>query len=531
MMVHFLMCLKDWMFIWLIVMLLMGSSLLIMRRYKNTALMLGNLMSYIGIIGTFVGIFQGLQNFNPGTKNVMDSLPALISGMRMAFVTSIVGMYANLVVRLVCGILTGRNELKVAEGKENENYQLMDLFVRMERHLDRQIDLSSEAVRSNNDTNDLLRTMIKDMREVNHKELLNMISEGIREYSDKMVNDTAAEVSTILKPQVQKISDVVTTVDERLESVEKSVENNSATVYKATKIATVSLKKVVKDFNIKINGQFKEDFESFSLAVNRVKDWQNEYKDTLMGSLKQANELFQTIDTSFYAIKAMENVLFKNSAIIDTMNERMTNELGKVSQMTHDAAGVVVDQAETLIKSFSNVLKTMESMSQNVKGQLKKMLKENTDTHKKALSFMSNCTQEASEDLIQQGIKSIQVLKDSMIEHQKYMIKELGEAVNDWSDEIYKNLSKKTKQINTQNTQIKQAMDSTNEDISKKFDRIDAEIKECLDGFVYKLKNGMLKIVDESDTGDENNEYPLDGVVNYSIIEDAQEYLEVSNKS
>lgn len=49
----------------------------------------------IGILGTFIGIFLGLWNFD--TNNIIESVPNLLEGLKLAFVTSILGMGVSIV--------------------------------------------------------------------------------------------------------------------------------------------------------------------------------------------------------------------------------------------------------------------------------------------------------------------------------------------------------------------------------------------------------------------------------------------------
>lgn len=44
----------------------------------------------VGVLGTFVGIFIGLQGFDP--EDIMNSVNQILSGLKTAFFTSIVGM-------------------------------------------------------------------------------------------------------------------------------------------------------------------------------------------------------------------------------------------------------------------------------------------------------------------------------------------------------------------------------------------------------------------------------------------------------
>ena len=53
----------------------------------------------IGVLGTFVGIFIGLQGFNP--EDIMNSVNKILAGLKTAFFTSIVGMSVATVLSVV----------------------------------------------------------------------------------------------------------------------------------------------------------------------------------------------------------------------------------------------------------------------------------------------------------------------------------------------------------------------------------------------------------------------------------------------
>lgn len=52
----------------------------------------------LGVLGTFVGIFIGLQNFN--INSIEESIPPLLSGLKTAFVTSIYGMFIAILLTI-----------------------------------------------------------------------------------------------------------------------------------------------------------------------------------------------------------------------------------------------------------------------------------------------------------------------------------------------------------------------------------------------------------------------------------------------
>ena len=53
----------------------------------------------VGVLGTFVGIFIGLQSFNP--DDIINSVNEILSGLKTAFFTSIVGMSVSTILSLV----------------------------------------------------------------------------------------------------------------------------------------------------------------------------------------------------------------------------------------------------------------------------------------------------------------------------------------------------------------------------------------------------------------------------------------------
>jgi len=53
----------------------------------------------VGVLGTFVGIFIGLQGFNP--DDIMNSVNEILAGLKTAFFTSIVGMSVATILSII----------------------------------------------------------------------------------------------------------------------------------------------------------------------------------------------------------------------------------------------------------------------------------------------------------------------------------------------------------------------------------------------------------------------------------------------
>ena len=66
------------------------------RQEKNIIEYMPSVLTTFGVLGTFIGITYGLLDFN--TTNISASISVLLSGLKMAFLTSIVGMVCSIVV-------------------------------------------------------------------------------------------------------------------------------------------------------------------------------------------------------------------------------------------------------------------------------------------------------------------------------------------------------------------------------------------------------------------------------------------------
>ena len=82
------------------------------------------LLTTIGVLGTFVGIFIGLVNFDVG--NIDKSVPLFLEGMKVAFVTSILGMGSAVFLRVTYAAVP-RKALAESVGPEEIYSVLTDI--------------------------------------------------------------------------------------------------------------------------------------------------------------------------------------------------------------------------------------------------------------------------------------------------------------------------------------------------------------------------------------------------------------------
>lgn len=81
----------------------------------------------IGVLGTFVGVYMGLQGFDTG--DIRTSVPLLLDGMKTAFFTSIVGMALSVVLSIVQRLRGGADEDADLLAQANDKLEVLNELV------------------------------------------------------------------------------------------------------------------------------------------------------------------------------------------------------------------------------------------------------------------------------------------------------------------------------------------------------------------------------------------------------------------
>lgn len=77
--------------------------------HSQLAELIPNLLTSLGILGTFIGLMEGLTSVNfSDAQGTMDSIPLLLTGMRFAFATSVAGIACSLLFNMFYRMSVGR---------------------------------------------------------------------------------------------------------------------------------------------------------------------------------------------------------------------------------------------------------------------------------------------------------------------------------------------------------------------------------------------------------------------------------------
>ncbi|MCG9578480.1 hypothetical protein L1D14_19880 [Vibrio tubiashii] len=282
-----------------------------------------NILTSLGILGTFAGIVVGLMDFDP--TNIDGSIESLLSGLKTAFLTSLVGMAASILYKAILGALPKKDvDAQQAVGPE-EIFSVMSQQLKASTD---QLNASNELIAAiKGDEDSSLTSQIKNLR--------TDINDGQRALNEqfKQVNDNHNEFKETLWAKMDEFGDLLS----------KS----------ATEQVINALKEVIVEFNDKLTEQFGENFKRLDESVKKLVDWQENYRVQLED---MATKYQLGVDAISSTEKSVANINERAESIPATMEK-----LHQVMELGHGQ----VTELEHRLEAFKDLRdKAVEAMPQ-----------------------------------------------------------------------------------------------------------------------------------------------------------------------
>lgn len=351
---------------------------------------IANTVVSLGILGTFLGIFLGLINFD--VTNISASVPQLLTGLKTAFLTSIAGLISSLILKSypqVYGIQIPKSDSK----KDEAN----------------------------------IETMIN---------LLSRIEKSI-----------AGEGETTLVTQVQKLR---TSNADRLDKLDKSFNDFAEKmVADSTQSLIEALTQVMRDFNTQINEQFGDNFKQLNDAVGKMLDWQIEYA----GRVESMTDQFQkTLDGIVECERVLTSLSNKAAVYQDTstklhelLNNLNTNlvAINEMSQNAKSAFPTIQKQIQELTEHFSSAVQSAVRENNRM-----------FETQKTAIDNQINAMTTSYQQLGNQQQKLITELNSRIEKLMKDNADRITDQLKNLDDELAEELNKALTSLGSQLTSL-----------------------------------------------------------------------------
>jgi hypothetical protein len=266
----------------------------LLKNLKMSVGTIAGIATSLGILGTFTGIFIGLIHFD--VNNISESVPQLLEGLKTAFLTSIAGLVASLILKTSPRLYGIKKENTPAENPDVE--KIVASLEKIEK-----------SISGNGETT--LITQIQKLR-TNTSDGLELLNMSFREFAKKMVADST-------------------------QSLIEALEN------------------VIADFNAKINEQFGENFKQLNEAVGRMLVWQREYAKSIVAMTAQFKRTLEGVSKCESLLTDISNktMVYQNTA--ENLQQALHGLFGSIATIRNigQEAKTVLPQIQETVKDLT----------------------------------------------------------------------------------------------------------------------------------------------------------------------------------
>jgi len=210
-----------------------------------------NLLTSLGILGTFMGLMQGLTSVDfSNAEGTIQSIPQLLGGMRFAFATSVAGIACSLLFNMLNRMAAGR-ALRALENFEDAFYELamprplqpeVQLLCQKQDEDARMLQLAENV--GNRVSASLEMALARAMMPLTQS-LDTFIKCATREQVDgvrRIVGQFVQQLNTTLGDQLNDLGAVVTAVTEDQRETQRNLHNTMAAAQNMTQNAEMIAK-------------------------------------------------------------------------------------------------------------------------------------------------------------------------------------------------------------------------------------------------------------------------------------------------
>ena len=415
-----------------------------------------NLLTSLGMLGTFIGIVIGLLHFD--SADIQGSIPLLLDGLKTAFITSLFGMALAMVYKVVSGLKFMQPKNDVPSGpKEIGPEHIHQLLSEQNDNLAK---LHQAVAGDDSDTLTGQIRLLRQHQDDNHKAL---VSEVERQSS------AAEALGAHAEAQRERFDTFARELSEQMHDFAEMMSKS------ATEQVIEALKQVIQDFNQKLTEQFGKNFEELNDAVKAMVEWQENYRQQL-GEMR--DQYAQGVTAISDTEKSVAHISTSASAIPETM-AGLETLLTVTQRQLADLEGHLAAFAEMRDKAVEAV--------PEINAQVEKTV---GDISQAALSA-ANQLVSGSENLKTELVEGSAKINAEMIEG--------ASGLNDRYNRVHESLQGTSDYLSTQSEQIAQQFRDTHEAVNAQVRDLVERLSSHSEQMSTHLTEGNERIANQLD--------------------------------
>lgn len=436
----------------------------------------------LGIFGTFVGIVIGLVDFNP--NQIDKSISDLLEGLKTAFISSIAGLGLSLLFRFLTTF--SLPPFTRARGGDEE----IDIPQRILDALNEQTQLlkaTQKAIAGEGESS--LTGQVRLLRE-DHKIAREELKEAHEKFADqlwrKFAEQTqlleatqeaiAGEGESSLAGQVRLLREDHKSANEEFTAQlwQKLDEFAEIMSRSATEQVIEALKEVITDFNQNLTEQFGDNFKELNAAVEKLVEWQENYRE----QLEQLHKLYEESTAAITLIEQRCALIPQSMDKLEPIIETANHQIAELEQ--HLAAFAEMrDKATEAIPQIQNQTQQMTddiAASVSLASECYKQLSQDTE------ELQKNITERLNELLT--GIKQLQINTANSLASFLKDVKDLQQELTNGFKEIQQQME----------ATFKETLSRTEGTVQKQLQALNDATEQALTKAVNEMGENLGKI-------------------------------------
>ncbi|MGJ8723900.1 MAG: hypothetical protein ACSHYB_05030 [Roseibacillus sp.] len=363
---------------------------------KKAHLNFKGIVTGLGILGTFLGIFLALLHFDP--NKIDESVPSLLEGMKFAFGSSVFGLFLSLTLSIFQNFFpdraSGTPEEKIAIelGKIRHNQLESHTYfgairARIEESKESIINLTASQ---QSDTKEIIKSLSQLQ---NSNEATATRAEDILERVSELptpLKELASDFSQFNGKNQTFQSEIKEDFRQTREGLENALEKLSEG---ANKEIIEALESVMKEFNSKLSEIVGDKFDALKDGCIKLLEWQEGYKSSVAEFEQRLNQAVEGIEKSEDSLKTISGYQSEFSQL--SKDSKTAIEAGRgLLEGNSKVAQELSEQLERLNKATI----TMEGLPEELI-EIKKKYEELPEVMQASLDTVNRSFSETNEEM------------------------------------------------------------------------------------------------------------------------------------
>lgn len=422
---------------------------------RNVLNLVSGTMTGLGILGTFIGLTLGLQQFNTGNADaITKSISPLIQGIKVAFHTSIYGMVFSLIFSFIY-------KNKIDQATEA-----------MERFLDAYVHY-----------------VVPDSKNESQRQMLafqKTLADGMTEIGSSFSKVVAEKVSEIMTPQMDRMND----------TIEKFA-------YVASRAQVDGINAVVDKFLDQMNRSMDGAFNELGRSMKETVEWEKENREYMRGILTEVGnmtaDLTRAEELSHKTIEHMAQYAEWMSQINAATNDTLTEVRAQLASMEEQSAQQkkymeqfveytkeISTASEKYSKAMGDQLAYLQQMDSRISDAARKNLDDVLSSARETNRKLAESAQAANASLI----RSVESTADTISRTSQAQINSIVRSSNSIGSSMSQSAEDLLNAAQTMNSQLVDSLNATLDAYDKSLVRIVGQ----LNATASRIENATNKV-------------------------------------